>query len=208
MWHYQVTRGDNWDYDAMQPLMLADLTIAERPRRVVMQANKNGFFYVLDRQTGQIISATPFVDGITWATRIDSITGRPVESPTAYAGLQATLVSPDPEGAHNWYPMLYDASKGLVFLPTRSGGVMLHAPDANWRSDLSGWNLGLDARYDGPLVARRDKSPVPRGELLAWNPVERRGVARLSSSFAERWRARDGRKCRLSRLRRWNAHSV
>jgi quinohemoprotein ethanol dehydrogenase len=153
---------------------------AGTPRKVVMQASKNGFFYVIDRRTGQLISATPFVDGITWATRIDSVTGRPMESPSAYAGTKAVLVSPDPEGAHNWYPMAFDASKGLVFLGVRSGSLMLHAPNPRWESDISALNLGIDWRYEGELVAKRDIAPAPRGELLAWNPVERSAAWRVS----------------------------
>ena len=180
VWHYQVTPGDNWDYDATQPLMLADLTFAGSPRKVVMQASKNGFFYVLDRETGQFISGTPFVDGITWASGIDSTTGRPLESPSAYAGTDAVLVSPDPEGAHNWNPMAFDASKGLVFLGARHESLMLHAPDPQWESDISAVNLGLDDRYEGALVAKLESAPAPRGELLAWNPVERRAAWRVA----------------------------
>src|SRR6267142_4817032 len=98
-WYFQTTPGDNWDYDATQPLMLADLEIGGRTRMVIMQASKNGYFYVFDRQTGQFISAKPFVDGITWAVGIDLMSGRPIESPNAYAGTRPVLVSPDPGGA-------------------------------------------------------------------------------------------------------------
>ena len=82
-WHFQTTPGDNWDFDATQPLMQADLTIGGRARKVIMQANKNGFFYVLDRETGEFISGAPFVSGVTWATGLDPKTGRPIESPAA-----------------------------------------------------------------------------------------------------------------------------
>jgi quinohemoprotein ethanol dehydrogenase len=179
VWHYQVTPGDNWDYDATQPLMLADLILGGTPRKVLMQASKNGFFYVLDRQSGQFISATPFVDGISWATGIDSITGRPIESPAAYAGLKPVLVSPDVEGGHNWYPMAFDASKGLVFLAVRSGSLGVHAPDSTWESDATTWNIGRDYRYVGELISKRDNAPRPRAELLAWNPIERRAAWRV-----------------------------
>ena len=179
VWHYQVTPGDSWDFDANQPLMLADLTIGGAARKVVMQASKNGFFYVLDRTTGQFISATPFVDGVNWATRIDSVTGRPVESPSAYAGLKPVLVSPDAEGGHNWYPMAYDASRGLVFLAVRDGSLQVHAPDPKWESDVSFWNIGRDYRYEGELVSKFNKAPNPRGALVAWNPVERRAAWRV-----------------------------
>jgi PQQ-dependent dehydrogenase (methanol/ethanol family) len=179
VWHYQVTPGDNWDYDATQPLMLADLTVRGTPRKVLMQASKNGFFYVLDRQSGRFISATTFVDGVSWATGIDSITGRPIESTSAYAGMKPVLVSPDVEGGHNWYPMAFDASKGLVFLGVRSGSLGLHAPDPKWESDETTWNIGRDYRYAGELLSKRDSAPRPRGELVAWNPVERRAAWRV-----------------------------
>ena len=180
VWHYQVTPGDNWDFDADQPLTLADLTIAGQPRKVVMQASKNGFFYVLDRATGKLLSATQFVDGITWATRIDSLTGRPVESPTAYAGMSAVLVSPDPEGAHNWQPMAYDAAKGIVYFGARDNTLRVHAPNATWENDVTNRNMGDDPRYEGELNARAAAAPIPRGELVAWNATERRAVWRVA----------------------------
>ena len=134
VWHYQVTPQENWDYDATQPLMLADLNIAGTPRKVIMQASKNGFFYVLDRQTGQFISAKPFVDGVTWATGIDPRSGRPIESAAAYDGLNPVLVSPAPGGAHNWYPMAFNPTTGLVYLPARQG--LLCAARSRQRLDL------------------------------------------------------------------------
>jgi PQQ-dependent dehydrogenase (methanol/ethanol family) len=178
-WHYQVTPGDNWDFDATQPLVLADLSIGGRARKVIMQASKNGFFYVLDRATGKLVSATPFIDGITWATRIDSVSGRPVESPTAYAGLAPVLVSPDQNGAHNWEPIAFDQSKGVVYLGARNGSMRVHAPNPNWVSDVSGRNTGEDAGYEGGLTAKAAAAPPPRGELVAWSVGERRSLWRV-----------------------------
>jgi quinohemoprotein ethanol dehydrogenase len=171
-WHYQVTPGDNWDFDATQPLVLADLTLGARPRKVIMQASKNGFFYVLDRTTGKLISATPFVDGITWANRIDSVTGRPVESPTAFAGTNAVLVSPDPEGAHNWQSMAFDGTSGVMYLGVRDNTLRLHAPNAHWLNDVTKMNMGDDVRYAGRLVASVGAAPTPRGELVAWDVAQ------------------------------------
>jgi len=174
MWHFQVTPGESWDYDATQPLMLADLKIDGATRKVVMQASKNGFFYLLDRQNGQFISAKPFVNGITWASGIDPKTGRPEESPSAYDGLRAVLVSPSPDGAHNWYPMAFDPSTGLVYVPGREGSTMLHAPDKDWTYNPKLWNRGEDDAYDGPLFRRLLAAPPVTGRLIAWNPVEQR----------------------------------
>ena len=177
-WYFQTVPGDHWDYDATQPLVQADLTIAGKPRKVIMQASKNGFFYVLDRQTGEFISGTPFVSGITWATGLDPKTGRPIESPTAYKGLQPVIVSPAPGGAHNWNPIAFNPSTGLVYLAAKNGTQALHAPDAKWKYNPKSDNLGGDARYEGPLLKQLISMPPPKGELLAWDPVARRAAWR------------------------------
>jgi len=176
VWHYQVTPGENWDYDATQPLMLADLKIDGATRKVIMQASKNGFFYVLDRQSGQFISAKPFVKGIIWATEIDPKTGRPVESATAYEGLKPVLVSPDPDGAHNWHPMAMHPGTGLVYVPTRDGSVTVHAPEKIWKYNPSIWNRGEVPGYEGPLNDRVATAPAASGKLIAWDPVAQREV--------------------------------
>jgi quinohemoprotein ethanol dehydrogenase len=175
LWHYQTTPGDHWDYTATQPLMLADLQIGGRARKVIMQAPKNGFFYVLDRGTGELLSAKPFAD-INWATGVDLTTGRPVESPTAYREKDAVVVSPGPQGAHNWYPMAFNPATGLVYLPTRDKDFALHAPDLNWKYDERWWNTGRDPFYDGPARAERANAPLPIGRLIAWDPVAGREV--------------------------------
>jgi quinohemoprotein ethanol dehydrogenase len=175
VWHFQPTPGDNWDFDATQPLMLADLEIGGRARHVIMQASKNGFFYVLDRATGEFISGAPFVDTVTWATGLDAL-GRPIESPSAYAGMDAVLVSPGPNGAHNWNPMAFNPATGLVYLPAKIGTRSLHVPNPDWGYDPSRNNIGNGGRYDGPLRAELRALPDPTGELLAWNPVEQRAA--------------------------------
>jgi len=185
VWHFQVTPGENWDYDATQPLMLADLKIGGTERKVIMQASKNGFFYLLDRQTGEFLSAKPFVKGITWASGIDAKTGRPVESASAYDGLQPVLVSPAPGGAHNWYPMAFDPNTGLVYVPAREGSPALHVPDKGWTYNPKFWNRGEDAAYDGPLQAKLLSSPPMTGQLIAWNPVEQREAWRASLPLVE-----------------------
>jgi PQQ-dependent dehydrogenase (methanol/ethanol family) len=178
-WYFQTTPGDNWDYDATSPLMLADLAIGGRARKLIMQASKNGFFYVLDRQTGQFISAKPFVKNVTWATGIDPQTGRPMESTTGYAGMDPVLVSPEPGGAHNWYPMAFHPATGLVYVPAKEGTTFLHVPDAGWKFDARRDNVGIDPRYEGPLLAKWASAPPATGELIAWNPVEQREVWRV-----------------------------
>ncbi len=172
VWHFQTTPGDNWDFTATQPIMLADLQIGGRARKVLMQAPKNGFFYVLDRETGAFISGAAF-SNIAWSTGLDA-TGRPIESSGAYAGMRPFLTGPDPSGAHSWYPMAFNPATGLVYLPVRDGTLFLHQPDTNWRPAPRQWNAGLGASYEGPLVAKWIASAPPVGRLVAWDPVQQR----------------------------------
>jgi len=173
-WYFQNTPGDNWDFDSTQPLVQADLNIGGRARKVIMQANKNGFFYVLDRATGEFISGKPFVSGITWAKGLDPKTGRPIEIPLDNA--KGVLISPAPDGAHNWNPMAYSPATGLVYLPAKTGTQSLHIPDANWKYNPDTNNLGRDPIYNGPLKDKIKAMPHPTGELLAWNPATQRAA--------------------------------
>lgn len=178
MWHFQTTPGDNWDFDATQPLMFAELEILGQTRRVIMQASKNGFFYVLDRENGEFISGAPFVSGITWATGLDPVSGRPIETESAYSGFDPVIVSPAPGGAHNWNPMAFNPDTGLVYLPAKPGTNSLHAPDPDWMYDPRFYNLGQDQAYSGALVDELAALPPPTGELLAWDPVRQRAAWR------------------------------
>jgi mono/diheme cytochrome c family protein len=183
-WYFQTTPGENWDYDATQPLMQADLTIGGRARKVIMQANKNGFFYVLDRETGEFISGTPFVDGVNWATGLDPKTGRPIEAPDV-AGLKPVIASPSPDGAHNWNPMAFSPSTGLVYLGAKVGTHFLHVPDPKWKYDPNRSNLALDGMYDGPMGAKLVAQPPASGELLAWDPVNHKAAWRVKNPTVE-----------------------
>jgi len=184
-WYFQTSPGDNWDYDATQPLMQLDVTINGQPRKLIMQANKNGFFYVLDRQTGEFISGTPFVPGVTWASGLEPKTGRPLVTPAGYAGSKPVLVSPGPGGAHNWNPMAYNPSTRLVYLPAKAGSQFVHAPNMSWKYDADRNNLGDLATYEGPLNAKMLAAPPPQGELLAWDPIARRAAWQVTYPVQE-----------------------
>jgi len=172
VWHFQTTPGYHWDFTATQPLMLAELDLKGGRRKVIMQAPKNGFFYVLDRETGEFLSAKAFAS-MSWATGVDSVTGRPIESGSAYAGMDAVLVSPGPSGAHSWQPMAYNPETGLVYLPVRDGTWFLHRPDTSWRPHTSKRNEGRYRPFGGPLPLLRalQAAPQPIGRLVAWDPV-------------------------------------
>jgi quinohemoprotein ethanol dehydrogenase len=173
-WHFQTCPSDSWDYDATQALLQADLSIGGQARKVLMQPNKNGFFYVLDRGTGEFLSGTPYVSGITWATGLDRKTGRPIEV-AGSAGAEPVMVSPAPGGAHNWNPIAYSPTTGLVYLAVKIGTQMVHVPDPNWKYDPNTQNIGLD-QHEGPLHAKLADMPPATGELLAWDPVARKAA--------------------------------
>ena len=176
-WYFQTTPGDSFDFDATQPLMQADLSIGGWPRKVLLQANKNGFFYVLDRQNGEFISGAPFVSGITWASGLDPKTGRPIEYP-GVGDANPKLLSPESTGAHNWNPMAFHPATSLVYFPARVGTQMVHVPDRKWKYDPNRDNVGIDGNYEGPLFAKAASMPPPFGELLAWDPIGQKVVWR------------------------------
>ena len=141
-WHYQMVPGDEWDYDSVQQMILADLSINGKTRKVIMQANKNGFFYVLDRITGEFISAQPF-SRVTWAKGIDPKTGRPIINTEVKYGKDPTPVSPGGGGAHSWSPMSYNPQTGLVYIPSRGWDTFNYASNYDFRPETSS-GVGLD----------------------------------------------------------------
>lgn len=172
VWHYQTTPGDTWDFTATQHMILADLNIGGRARKVLMQAPKNGFFYVIDRATGELISAEPYVP-VTWAKGVDKKFGRPIENPAARYKTSYSAQKPGPLGGHNWMPMSFNPQTGLVYIPAQDVPG-LYTPDAKFKYRPGAWNTGVDF---GPMKdAPAELSP---GHLLAWDPVAQK----------ERWRA-------------------
>lgn len=179
VWHYQVTPKDSWDYTATQHLILADIEIEGALRQVIMQAPKNGFFYVLDRVSGEFISAEAYAQ-INWASHVDKLTGRPVENAVAdYNKTGGSLIWPAPFGAHNWQPMSYSHNTGLVYIPTQHVAAF-YAPDKNFSFTKHRWNTGTDTwemRYDSdPIISRASADALLRGYLVAWDPVSQQKV--------------------------------
>ncbi len=167
VWHYQTTPGDSWDYTAVQQMILATLEIDGKARKVIMQAPKNGFFYVLDRATGELLSAKPYVT-INWAKEVDMKTGRPVENPVARKldSKEIFIQQPGPLGGHNWQPMSFHPGTKLVYIPAQETGYP-YVGAANFKYESGGaWNLGMM-----PLPSN-DPFPLTPGMLLAWDPVK------------------------------------
>ncbi|KRB85498.1 alcohol dehydrogenase [Sphingomonas sp. Root710] len=178
VWHYQTTPGDDWDFTATSQMILADLTIEGKVRQVIMQAPKNGFFYVLDRKTGQLISAKNFVPQ-TWTTGIDMKTGRPIEAPGArYEPGKPFLMRPSAFAAHNWHPMSFNRSTGLVYIPVMDIPVK-YVVDEKYKRRPGTWNLGVDfsaAAIPDDFDERKKVKKLLQGRLLAWDPVHQRKV--------------------------------
>jgi quinohemoprotein ethanol dehydrogenase len=193
-WHYQFVPGDSWDFDGVQQLTLADIRINGRTRKVIMQANKNGFFYVIDRTNGRVISAEPFAQ-VNWASGIDLKTGRPMIRPEAQYGKdQKITIMPGAYGAHNWAPMSFNPNTGLMYIPT------VGASSQEYYVDPTANNAGLTEAPAGVApnagAAARSRQGVPppgptlpsigpkyEGPwLVAWDVVAQK----------EKWRARGG----------------
>ena len=167
VWHYQINPRDAWDYDCTQQMTLAELTIEGKKHKVLMQAPKNGFFYVLDRETGKLISAAK-IGKATWADHIDLKTGRPVDEDRNYYDKtgQATLW-PGPVGAHSWQAMSYDPQTGLVYIPYMQVGV--HFTKNNpLPGGFTVGNISLKAHKADPMDGK--------GALLAWDPLLQKPV--------------------------------
>ena len=179
-WHYQETPGESWDFTATQPIVLANLVIDGKARKVLMQAPKNGYFYVIDRSTGQLISANNYVP-VNWATGIDLKTGRPMENPQARYRSAEDLMLPSAFGGHNWYPMAFSPRTGLVYLPAQEV-PMLYAQDKAFHFRANAFNIGTFSDRgvlpDDPAAVAKIRASL-KGELIAWNPATQR----------EAWRA-------------------
>jgi quinohemoprotein ethanol dehydrogenase len=195
-WYFQMVPGDDWDYDSVQQLLLADISVAGQQRKVIMQANKNGFYYVLDRVTGRFISGAPFAT-VTWARGLNEETGRPIVNQEAYYGTQPIPIAPGPGGGHNWAPMSFNSATGLVYVPATLASTRSFSYNANFQYREGMMNTGLasgrapnlnlegaPANPGTPLPAPPAIGPAApeaggQGALLAWDPVNQK----------ERWRA-------------------
>jgi len=179
-WHYQTTPGDTWDYTATQHMILADLTIDGEDRKVLMQAPKNGFFYVVDRETGEFISGEPFVP-VNWASHIDPGSGRPVETPGARYVAGEKVIFPGAWGGHNWHPMTYSPQTGLVYIPLIGNSEWFANP-----TEFTFFDSHLNTAVDwetvmaAPLEAI-EESPLVLARVSAWDPVRQEEVFRIDS---------------------------
>lgn len=191
-WHYQCTPGDEWDYDAIQHLLLADIRIGDRTRKVIMQANKNGYFYVIDRTNGEFISASE-MSKVSWAKSIDPKTGRPEIHPDAlYSSKQGVTVFP--LQMHNTSQMSFNPNTGLVYVPIAAENSFSFVASEAYTPTPGNQNFGLNlgaARGGTPMASppahgpermNADGTRVRTGILSAWDPATQK----------ERWFALGG----------------
>jgi quinohemoprotein ethanol dehydrogenase len=169
-WHFQTVPNDNWDFDSVQQLMLLDLRIDGRVRKVLTQAAKNGFFYAIDRVSGQFISAFPFVK-VNWAKGIDD-SGRPMVNPEAYYDVEPVAVYPTGGGAHNWAPMSFNPDTGLVYIPASYTSYTYQADEEYKKGSNGDVRTNAEPRQiKAPAIGPSAPDGV-RGGLQAWDPVK------------------------------------
>ncbi len=170
-WHYQTTPGDTWDYDAMSPMMLLDLEVDGEERHVVVQPNKNGFLYMLDAGSGELLRGYPFTE-VNWATGIDMDTGRPIEVPEARYDFENIYnLAPGVQGGHGWHANAWNPETGYIYIATQRAYFAMQS-DANFTPNPAGNNLAINMGAN--FAYYRDNPDAPRefvGYVSAWDPV-------------------------------------
>jgi PQQ-dependent dehydrogenase (methanol/ethanol family) len=181
VWHYQETPGDAWDYDAVSPMMTADLTLGGHKKHVILQPSKNGFFYVLEAATGKLLSADPFTE-INWASGVDLATGRPQVVAAARYEKEPWNLAPGVQGGHSWHPNAYSPITGLVYIPAWEAYFVMASPAASSSAEspavASGrFSLGINmgVKIEPGKLQPYDRRGVT-GRLKAWDPVARKVV--------------------------------
>lgn len=168
LWHYQTTPGESWDYNSNMDIVLADLNIEGKPVKAILHAPKNGFFYVINRETGKLISAEPFVE-TTWASHIDKITGRPVENEGARYDNGPYDITPDYAGAHSWHAMSYNPNTGLTYIPTMHKSLRF----SDEGIDLEKFQAKEFSGGVGVRISPSEKQPRDYpASLQAWDPIK------------------------------------
>lgn len=174
VWFYQFSPGDPYDYDGTNELVLAELPIDGKPTKVLLQANRNGFFYVVDRTTGKFISGTQFARKVNWATGIDA-NGKPIDTPMTaevrknVKGGDFIEVWPSALGGKNWMPMAYDPQKRIAYFNTLDMGMKIKYVDQP-KPDGPNWWLGIE------IGGWADPADGNRGGMVAWDPVAKKKV--------------------------------
>jgi quinohemoprotein ethanol dehydrogenase len=181
-WHYQMIPEESWDYDTTQPLMLADLEIDGKKRKVLMQAPKHGFFYVLDRKDGKLICAGKFVDHNNFMSGVDPKTGRPILLPDARYENEPKLLTPNAVAAHSWQPMSYNPATGLVYFPVLENWLAYELDESyepeKFRISI-GANMSAPPTEKNAAVRAEAAKKTVSGYLLAYDPAKQKEAWRV-----------------------------
>ena len=173
VWHYQTTPGETWDYNSNMDMVLADLNVANKPVKALLHAPKNGFFYVIDRATGKLVSAEKMLPSVNWASHVDLKTGRPVEREGARYEDGEELINPSAFGVHNWHAMSFNPRTGLTYIPIMDVPALFSDKGfkpGSWRSP--------EFQFDPAVDLLRDDVPVKidASALVAWDPIAQKKV--------------------------------
>jgi len=190
-WYYQTTPGDNWDYSSAMDMTLTEMEVDGVVRKVLLQAPKNGFFYVLDRTDGTLLRAHPYTEGINWATHIDMETGRPVENPEARYEENGYWMLPANAGAHNWEPQSWDQTLGVMYFYYHDYPNFYSLDEAFVKTGVykirpRGLSLGIgEGEYRRALEAKAGPRPETKGYITAFDPLtgEHRWRHQLDTAF-------------------------
>ena len=188
-WYYQTTPGDNWDYTATQDLMLAEMEVDGELRKVIMQAPKNGFFYVLDRKDGELLRAHKYAE-VNWATHVDMESGRPIENKEKDYLKEKQWVLPGALGGHNWQAMSFDPNLGLVYIPTQIAPTIYKMTE-EWQKTgklkykPNTWNTGVELAKYLDLALTTPEVPIPTGSLKAFDPIS--GETKWEVDYPQHW---------------------
>ena len=176
-WYYQTTPGDNWDYSSAMDMVLGELNVDGKPTKVLMQAPKNGFFYVIDRTNGKLLRAHPYTEQINWATHVDMATGRPVETPVSNYDKAGAWIIPANGGAHNWEPMSWDQRIGIMYfyyhdMPNFYSLDETFVKTGNYDMNATGLSLGTGyGPYRQALQEKAGPEPKTQAYLVAFDPL-------------------------------------
>ena len=187
VWHYQTTPGEIWDFTATMNIILADLEIDGQLRKVLMQAPKNGFFYVLDRITGELLSAEKY-SRVNWASHVDLKTGKPALTGQAWYKDEPKLVIPAEAGAHNWEPMSFNPETKLVYIPEITMPMTYTAKKTyKWKADYpdTGLKYGVTSFKDVADQMQQAEDTIVSFSLKAWGPVAQKQVWQVKESFPD-----------------------
>jgi len=187
IWHYQTTPGEIWDFTATMNIILADLDIQGEKRKVLMQAPKNGFFYVLDRKTGELLSAEKY-SRVNWASHIDLKTGKPVLTGQAWYKDEPKLVIPGEAGAHNWEPMSFNPESKLVYIPEITMPMTYTSKKSySWKADHAdtGLEYGVTSYNDVADQVQEAEDTIVSFSLKAWDPVAQKQVWQVKDAYPD-----------------------